>query len=127
MDHTLLARLFQYGLGYAIQVTSPKIIKKELDIHDLNINKYRDVILSKLSTGNKPKCSELIQSNADRKARLPSRFGGLGHTSATLIAPIAFYSSHAHHLKLDKPNTEHLLAPEINFCLEYIRGKIPKS
>merc|ERR1712083_1258446 len=81
----------------------------------------------KLSTGNKPKCSEFIQSNADRKARLPSRFGGLGHTSATLIAPIAFYSSYAHHGKLDKPKTKHLLAPEIKFCLEHIREKIPES
>lgn len=78
MAHILLTKSFQHGLGYALQVTSPSVIGKELAIHDRNMDKYRNAILSKLSMGKKPKCSKTIQLNADNKARLPNRFGGLG-------------------------------------------------
>ena len=125
MAHILLTKSFQHGLGYALQVTSPSVIGKELAIHDRNMDKYRNAILSKLSMGKIPKCSKTIQLNADNKARLPNRFGGLGHTSAVLIAPVAFYSSYAHHVALDKTKSKHLLAPEVNFCLDHIRKEVP--
>jgi hypothetical protein len=91
LAHILLTKSFQHGLGYAIQVTSPKIIEKELAIHDCNMDKYRDAILSKLSMNRKPKCSKEIQLNEDNKAR------------------------------------KHLLAPEIDFCLNHIRKEITPS
>lgn len=55
------------------------------------------------------------------------RLGGLGHTSAALIAPVAFYSAYAHHVKMDKPKPKHLLTPEVNFCLEHIWKEVPKT
>ena len=71
--------------------------------------------------------SKTVQLNADNKARLPNRFGGLGHTSAVLIAPVAFYSSYAHHVALDKTKSKHLLAPEVNFCLDHIQKEVPRK
>ena len=127
MPHIFLTKSLQHRIGYALQVTSPSVIGKELAIHDRNMDKYRNAILSKLSMGKKPKCSKTIQLNADNKARLPNRFGGLGHTSAVLIAPVAFYSSYAHHVALDKTKSKHLLAPEVNFCMDDIRKEVPRK
>ncbi len=60
-----------------------------------------------------------------RKARLPLKSGGLGHTSAVLLSPIAFYAAYCQHAFLDEGTRTRLLERELVPTAAVLRDVLP--
>jgi len=60
-----------------------------------------------------------------RKARLPLKSGGLGHTSAVLLSPIAFYAAYSQHAFLDEGTRTRLLERELVPTAAVLRDVLP--
>ena len=79
------------------------------------------------SAGQAPFVGQALLELSHCKARLPLRNGGLGHTSAVLLSPIAFYSQYARHafLERDRGARDRLLLTELNFAYISLSTLLP--
>ena len=93
----LLSGCLATALGYLLQVTPPRLTGAATQAWDSAVDAERNRIMSDPELGVVPKIGTDLQSLSDQKARLPFKMGGLGHTSAALLSPIAFFAAYTQH------------------------------
>ena len=120
----LQSKCLANSVGYSFQVTPPRLAMDAAAAWDEAMDACRNLTLTNPEYGATPFTGTGLQSLADRKAKLPHKLGGLAHTSAVLLAPIAFYSTYCQHACLDKGTRKRLLKAELAFCMERLRATI---
>jgi hypothetical protein len=110
----LLSGCLAAALGYILQVTPPRLARAAAQAWDAAVDQERIRIMSDPELGSAPAVGPDLQSMSDLKARLPFKMGGLGHTSAELLSPIAFYAAYTRHAWLERTSSQrHPLLTEL--------------
>ncbi len=82
----LLSGCLALVLGYHLQVTPPRLALAAAQAWDAAVDAARLRIASDPALGRAPLVSAALLDLSARKARLPLKSGGLGHTSAVLLS-----------------------------------------
>ena len=68
-----------------------------------------------------------LQAMSDGRARLPLRMNGLGHTSAVMLSPIAFYAAYTQHVYYEPDSRGRLLLGELNHARNDLDLLLPQQ
>ena len=123
----LLSCCLTPALGYHLQVTPPRLALAAAHAWDAAVDAARLRIASDPALGRAPQVGAALLDIADRKARLPLKCGGLGHTSAVLLSPIAFYAAYSQHAFLEQGTRTRLLARELAVAAAELRNVLPPT
>jgi hypothetical protein len=110
-----------------LQVTPPRLALAAAQAWDAAVDAARLRIASDPALGRAPQVGAALLDIADRKARLPLKCGGLGHTSAVLLSPIAFYAAYSQHAFLEQGTRTRLLARELAVAAAELRNVLPPA
>ncbi len=83
-------------------MTPPRLALAAAQAWDAAVDAARLRIASDPALGRAPLVGAALLDLSVRTARLPLKSGGLGHTSAVLLSPIAFYAAYSQTLSLMK-------------------------
>lgn len=110
----LLSGCLSAALGYILQVTPPRLALAAAQAWDAAMDAERARIASDPELGVTPTVGADLQAMSDGRARLPLRMNGLGHTSAVMLSPIAFYAAYTQHVYYEPDSRGRLLLGELN-------------
>ncbi len=94
-------------------MTPPRLALAAAQVWDAAVDAVRLGIASDPALGRALLVGAALLDLSVRKARLPLKSGGLGHTSAVLLSPIAFYAAYSQHAFLDEGARTRLLEQEL--------------
>ena len=109
----LLSGCLSAALGYILQVTPPRLALAAAKAWDAAMDAERARIASDPELGVTPTVGVDLQAMSDGRARLPLRMNGLGHTSAAMLSPIAFYAAYTQHVYYEPDSRGRLLLGEL--------------
>ncbi len=123
----LLSGCLALVLGYHLQVTPPRLALAAAQAWDAAVDAARLRTASDPALGRAPLVGAALLNLSVCKARLPLKSGGLGHISAVLLSPIAFYAAYSQHaLKfLDEGARTRLLERELVSAAAVLRDVLP--
>ena len=84
-------------------------------------------IMSDPELGSVPEVGIDLQNISNHKARLPFKMEGLGHTSAVLLSPIAFYAAYTQHAFHEQSSRGRLLLGELQHAGAELQLTLPDA
>ncbi len=74
-----------------------------------------------------PVVGPALQALSDGKARLPLKKGGLGHTSAAMFSPAAFYATYTQHAFHEQVGPDRMFMQELDFARALLTPSLPQA
>ena len=123
----LLSGCLSTALTYHLQVTPPRLAAAAAQAWDDAMDAARARIMSEPSVGVVPVVGPALQALSDGKARLPLKKGGLGHTSAAMLSPAAFYATYTQHAFHEQVGPDRMLVQELDFARALLTPSLPQA